>query len=271
MNTGIIYKITNIINNKIYIGQTIQKLELRFADHRYSALNTNRPQYLYKAMRKYGIENFKIESIETNIPLYLLNEREQHYIKTFNTIDHSKGYNLTTGGNNGFKMLQDTCENSRKRMLGHKMSDETKQKISDTKKKYPWICTQEYREKQRILSSGRIHSKAGIDRRANKLRGQHRTDEQKQRMRLSALGRKNTPEQCKKISLSLMGRNNKPFIMFKDEIYLGEFQNIQEFCSKYDLNNVSTSKILRGLIQSAKGYSGHRVDKITQTSTILTK
>ena len=91
-----IYKITNLINNKLYIGQAIN-IKNRWYEHCLEASSTRRNQYLYNAMRKYGINNFKIEIIEGPIDNY--NEREIYWISYYNTyLDKSKGYNMTPGG-----------------------------------------------------------------------------------------------------------------------------------------------------------------------------
>jgi group I intron endonuclease len=91
-----IYKITNIINNKSYIGKTEKNIEERFKEHKKDInrrLFEKRP--LYHAMNKYGIENFKIELLEkTNKP----EEREKYYIKYYDTFNSKKGYNATIGG-----------------------------------------------------------------------------------------------------------------------------------------------------------------------------
>lgn len=73
---GFIYKITNLINGKIYIGQTTCSIEDRWKEHLHSAkksVSENRP--LYRAINKYGKENFSIEKIE-ELPINLLCERE---------------------------------------------------------------------------------------------------------------------------------------------------------------------------------------------------
>lgn len=96
-----IYKISNLINGKNYIGKTNFSIEKRFKEHCCDAYKENenhRP--LYAAMRKYGIENFVIELIEeTDNP----EEREQFWIKYYNTYEN--GYNATKGGDG--KMLFD--------------------------------------------------------------------------------------------------------------------------------------------------------------------
>lgn len=103
---GVIYKITNTINNKLYIGQSVD-LRTRTRLHEEIGFNKNDKQYdhpLYRAIRKYGITNFKIEIIEHCSSLDELNEREIYYIATLDTIiDHGKGYNLEYGGYNGLK------------------------------------------------------------------------------------------------------------------------------------------------------------------------
>lgn len=101
-----IYKITNTINNKVYIGQTVNLSE-RFRSHRESAFRKHGRDYnkpLYKAFRKYGIENFTFEVIDSAENIDELNEKEIYWIDFYDClIDSGKGYNLEKGGNNGLK------------------------------------------------------------------------------------------------------------------------------------------------------------------------
>lgn len=88
-----IYKITNNINNKVYIGKTIRSLEIRFKEHlKDSDVEDNK---LYRAMRKYGKENFSIEKIE-EVSKEILSERERFWIKEYDS--YYDGYNATFGG-----------------------------------------------------------------------------------------------------------------------------------------------------------------------------
>ena len=92
MNCGI-YKITNILNKKCYIGQSIN-IPLRWRHHRsFSLKESNYP--LYRAFKKYGIENFTFEILEECLPSEL-NEKEIYWIKFFNS--YNEGYNQTFGG-----------------------------------------------------------------------------------------------------------------------------------------------------------------------------
>lgn len=95
-NVSRIYKITNLINQKSYIGKTEFSIEKRFRQHTLEInkeRSKNRP--LYRAMCKYGIENFKIELIEICTEAEV-NDREQYYIRVYNT--YKFGYNATLGG-----------------------------------------------------------------------------------------------------------------------------------------------------------------------------
>ena len=89
-----IYKIINDINNKIYIGKTEFSIEKRFREHCSDAFrDRNEKRPLYAAMRKYGIEHFRIELIEeTKNP----EEREIYWIEYFD--GYTQGYNATKGG-----------------------------------------------------------------------------------------------------------------------------------------------------------------------------
>ena len=89
---AIIYKITNNITNKNYIGETTRTLSARWQQHKIRAKDDNNRTYLYLSMRKYGIENFSIEVIEECDDLERF-ERETHYIKSLNTLAPN-GYNL---------------------------------------------------------------------------------------------------------------------------------------------------------------------------------
>lgn len=92
-----IYKITNNINGKIYIGQTKTSIERRFISHK-SAARRGINYILYKAIRKYGQENFKIELIE-EVENNLANEREIYWIAKYGSTNNNIGYNSSIGGN----------------------------------------------------------------------------------------------------------------------------------------------------------------------------
>lgn len=98
---GYIYKITNIVNNKIYIGQTTRNVEIRFKEH----LRAKDDYPIHKAIRKYGKDNFKVEIIE-ECANENLNEKEKYYIKIYNSYNGHIGYNASPGGNSAAQVVQ---------------------------------------------------------------------------------------------------------------------------------------------------------------------
>ena len=114
----VIYKITNNLNDKSYVGQTKQPLKNRIAQHRY-----HDDLYIDRAIRKYGWENFFVEILEECETQEKLNEREKFWIAKFNT-KCPNGYNLTDGGEG---------------MPGFSHSSKSIAKMSDTAKEI-WAC-----------------------------------------------------------------------------------------------------------------------------------
>lgn len=92
---GFIYKITNRVNNKSYIGQTRFTVEHRFKQHIKNYNIEHRKQPLYMAFDKYGLQNFKVETLE-ECDVDKLDEREIYWIAYYDTFRN--GYNATLGG-----------------------------------------------------------------------------------------------------------------------------------------------------------------------------
>lgn len=106
---GCIYKITNKVNNKIYIGQTKYTSEWRWKTHLRDAFDEKGHNYnviLHRAIRKYGIENFIVEDIE-KCSINQLSEREMYWIKYYDSFNKEKGYNMTLGGEGSKKYYHD--------------------------------------------------------------------------------------------------------------------------------------------------------------------
>ena len=90
---GKIYKITNIQNQKVYIGQTIRPIEDRFRRHLNDAINNILDTHFARAIRKYGVDNFFIEEIDSATTQEELNQKEQQWIQYYNSV--IEGYNET--------------------------------------------------------------------------------------------------------------------------------------------------------------------------------
>jgi len=96
-NMGTIYKIENLVNGKVYVGQTVKKPKYRLHRHKAELLNNNHSNdYFQRAFNKYGLESFKASIIE-QVHVDLLDEREVYWIKYYRLKDGV--YNLEGGGN----------------------------------------------------------------------------------------------------------------------------------------------------------------------------
>lgn len=106
----IIYKITNKVNGKVYVGQTSYSAEQRFVGHCINAFELNCDYFLSKALRKYGKENFSVEVLKEVDTKKEANFFEKYFIKQFNSNIREFGYNMTDGGEGGNTYLMKTSE-----------------------------------------------------------------------------------------------------------------------------------------------------------------
>lgn len=114
----IIYKVTNKINGKVYIGQTIHSLEHRKSGHERDARCQKKTTVkFHNALLKYGYDNFEWEVLKECTSQEELDYYEDFYIKKYNSTDRETGYNLKSGGK-----------------LGVVFTDEVKAKIGETTK-----------------------------------------------------------------------------------------------------------------------------------------
>lgn len=114
-----VYKITNKVNGKVYIGITTQTLKNRWKAHIRDAENSN-SRLICRAIKKYGSDNFLIEPIKECGSIAEMRQEEINYIRLFDSMNIEKGYNLTTGGEGtfGFKPSKEQLENHSKAMKG---------------------------------------------------------------------------------------------------------------------------------------------------------
>ena len=111
---GRIYIIKNRVNNKVYIGKTIQNIKDRWCKHLDKWSNCTK---LKSAMDKLGRNNFYIEILEDNIPYSSLDIKEKYYIDKYNSIE--LGYNIKN------------CNSDFKGRTLHKISKEIKERIKE--------------------------------------------------------------------------------------------------------------------------------------------
>jgi group I intron endonuclease len=159
-----IYKIENKIDGKFYIGKTSKTLEERFRKHLYNHLDGQ--TYLYKAMRKHGIENFDISLVEEVTED--LDLREKYWIAELNPT-----YNMTVGGDGGdtssspnFKFGIQQHHYTRtdypgSRMLGKTHTSETKRKQSEKRTEHWNSLSDEERENRSKKITGQKNGMYG--------------------------------------------------------------------------------------------------------------
>lgn len=179
----IIYKVTNKINGNCYIGKTVQNLEKRKNDH-FKQSKKQFSIYFYKAIRKYGWDNFEWEVLTETDSESKLNALEKFYIATYRKMINI--YNMTEGGDGG--------------KLGYKPTNETKIKIG-------------------LSNKGKKRSLEFIQKMKERMKGNHyalnykhseetnRKNKERNLGRISAMkGKKHSKETKLKISKSLMGK-----------------------------------------------------------------
>ena len=196
--TGI-YKLTCNINNKIYIGKSVN-IYNRLAAHK----SAKEVGYLYNAIIKHGWDSFGIEILEVFETFDktkdndMLLQRESYYIKLFKSTDRNIGYNR--------------CEYSND-CTGIKASDETIKKLKSK------VCSEEHKRKISKSNSGKIRSKETKEKISKsrfgmifseetkrKMRTRRHTEEAKDRMRVARLGSSQTEETREKIRASAIGK-----------------------------------------------------------------
>lgn len=108
----ILYKLTNKVNGKAYIGFTTGDIRRRWAGHKCAA-NKGNSRPLYRAIRKYGADAFEIEIIGSAETLEEIKSKEQDAIIEHNTFySNNLGYNMTDGGDGGHYVNRAKGENN---------------------------------------------------------------------------------------------------------------------------------------------------------------
>lgn len=150
----IIYKITNLKNNKTYVGQTTRSLEKRWKDH-ISYFKKSVDYILYRAMKKHGIENFKIEQIDTAICKKELNKKEAHWIEKLQAMSYQNGYNCLAVDNR-LETSEFTKNKHRKNSIKKWNKKEYREKISNSLRNFK---LEQYKEKFNVYKALKKGSK----------------------------------------------------------------------------------------------------------------
>lgn len=194
-----IYKIENMVNHKVYIGQTINYTNRIYLHIHYLENNCHCNSHLQNAWNKYGSENFKFELIEDcsdiNCERFeldkILDEHEIFWIKFYKSSNSDFGYNLSEGGDGA------TLFGERNPLYGKPRTLEVKQKISETKRRnnssvgtknpmYGKHHSIETKKKISDANKGRIQSKYEVDKRTATMRDLWENPEHREKMKRAA-------------------------------------------------------------------------------------
>ena len=182
---GSIYKITNTVNGKAYIGKTTRDaVKTRIRDH----LTGKGSQPVKDAIEKYGQDAFTFEILHDGIIPEFLDDLEKEVIAKFNTVS-PHGYNLTDGGEGG-SCSEETRRKISKTLTGYVHSDETRRKL---KGRTPW-------------NKGGIHSEETRRKMSKSNKSKH--PEVRRKISESHKGKTLSEEHRQKISEATRGENN---------------------------------------------------------------
>lgn len=209
-----IYKITNNVNGKVYIGQSIN-IKARWKDH-INALNRDdsRCTLLQRAWKKYGQENFSFEILELCTE-DMLDDIETKYIDFYDA--RNKGYNIEPGGNKNKCLSDETKQKIREAHLGKIIPDDIRCKMSES------------RTGENNGMYGKHHSEYSKKKMSDSKKGKPghpATDYQKERSRLANLGKPKSEESKRKMSESHKG--NIPYNRNPWPVYCVELQKVFE-------------------------------------------
>ena len=248
----VIYKTTNLINGKIYIGQD----------------KNNNPNYygsgdlIKKAIKKYGKKNLIKEVLCVCEKIDELNSKEKYYINEYNSTDKNIGYNIAIGGTNGTmlhrKHTKETKEKMKISALGKKKSESHCKNIGLSKKGIP--LSNEHKEK--LSNSNPLKGKKigphSIDVRkkiSNSKKGKKASYETKLKMSNSHMGIKNN-FYGKKHSEEFMKTKRKKIIqMTINGDFIKEWNSLTEASINLDIYISNISNVLKGRYKTTGGFT----------------
>jgi group I intron endonuclease len=256
---GLIYKVTNIQNRKVYIGQTTRSLEKRKKEHIKDAINEKYVIPFHNALRKYGAYNFKWEILGYCKTIEELNDSEESCINFYQSVNKIYGYNVKFGGNN-YTLSQETKDKIGKAnkgkstwTKGRKLSEEHRKNIGlgnsnpteETRQKHRNANLgkhhpQKTKQKLREANLGKKQSEETIKKRSESLKKQ--TPEMKEKRRRSLTGKKRTNEVRQAISTRMRG-------VKKSEEHKQHMReaNIKYFISSEDMQKILNKIFIEGI------------------------
>lgn len=252
----LIYKITNKINGKVYIGQTTRSLKTRWKEH---YTNKSNCYALHRAVQKYGKENFEIKVIDHGHSREELDNKEIFWIQFYDSMNRNKGYNLTSGGETNKVMSEETRRKMSESKKGEKNPFYGKHHTEETKKEHSEAVRgyKHTEESRRRMSESRKGMSYSLERnlKISKSKIGHKvSQETREKLRKANLGKKQSKETIAKRVSKAKGEYNGNSKTVKC-IETGEiFGCIKYACEKYKINPSTLSYGLKGASRTAAGY-----------------
>jgi len=247
-----IYKLTCEKNGKIYIGKSVN-LYYRLSNHKSCEKKSKGRSYLENAVIKYGWSSFNVEILEImdNFDKMTDNDnilkKESYYIELFNATNASKGYNLCkySTDRTGVRHSEDFKKNMSLRQTGRKLSDETKEKIRQSRLgKSGTPHTEEHKERMRQLNLGRKMLPEDVEKLRQARLGTKASEDTKMKMSISQSGRKHSDETKAKMGAWQKGKpKSKEHVekmrlrVISDETRLKISQARKNYHARQKLNN----------------------------------
>lgn len=209
-----IYKVTNLVNGKIYIGKTVQPFHIRKKSHLNAAVFQRDNFIFHRALKKHGAENFRWEIIDRSLFEKDILALEKQYIAKFNSVIPN-GYNMTIGGE-GVPGCHPSVESRKKLSLAvsgsknhnfgktHTVSAETREKLRQANlgKK----ASIETRKKLSLAHVGKKHTAEQTAKFSSRMKGHPVSDETKKKLSESNRGQKRSFETKQNLRLAWVRR-----------------------------------------------------------------
>lgn len=284
-----IYKIENLINHKVYIGQS-KDVNTRWSEHKSTAFYEKGKSYnnpLYRAIRKYGIENF---SFEVLIETYDRNYWEIFLIQIYHATDDNFGYNIENGGNCGSpirteeekekikemrkeiyrnlpddekkRLAKEHSEKMRKRIQEKGLTEAEKEYHDSQKNKRPLCCDMDCYESNYFV----------IDRKGknNGMFGKHRTEEEKKHLSELHKGKKGIPH-TEEHKNKIKGGANPSAMKIQCVETKETFDTCKEAFEKYNIDNKykNDASLIGVLDKPTRMWRGYHWIRLTKRKRIL--
>lgn len=272
---GYIYKTTNLINNKIYVGQKKSKVFVKD----YFGSGT----YILRALNKYGRVNFKVELIQWCSTKDDLNIKEKYWIKKLKSqYMFGNGYNITNGGEFGDTFSHLSLEEKEEKRNKHKSNNILPK----------W--TEERKVKMSKRMSGKGNHMYGV---SSPMKGKELTNDHKEKIRISNTGKKHNIDTIEKIKKNSKQRfeqmtekekddamkplkkwieengstQNKKVYVYENDILLYEFKTKNKCCEFFKDFGIGKKSIERNLLSgksvfpdSMKGFRPEYYENLRQ-------